>query len=377
MTYADIHNTLNWEGKCIEGNSETIDHDMRCLGIIQTLDSFLVEAAGLPMENQWTCAHDPKEYFPRVFGLPVIPSDPAEAERARERLLSLLSSKDFAGIISRLPAQHRFTGLEEALATRAISMLGAWETDPRTKVILQAALAGNGSNSRKVAALNALIMQGEVAEARSWLASIKNDGAALSAAADGLVPPESKGIPDPESGSANVLSFLAAHVGKGRELDATLLDLFYSSSDPGTRAAFAASFAGRIDNEAVRQAVLEILRTGEPATTVSLLRQRPALQGNVEYSAALKELTKSKDMRVVTWAIVGLSTSGDPDAWRSIAPFLQHSNRGLAIVAVSNLGKSARLSKTECKSLIKTALAARKPDPEFEEHARLALMILN
>ena len=375
MSYASLQNTLHWEAKCLEGKLEAIDKETRWLGVIQTLDSVLVTAVGLPTENRWNCAKTPREYFPVDFGLPVIPVDPAEAERTRDRLLTLLANKDFTSLVTQVPESHRFAGLEEALATRAISMLGAWGADARTRAVLQAELAGDAPASRKAAALNSLIMQGETADARSWLASIRNDGPLLSAALEGLVPPDELAIPDPSA--VNEVAFMAAHSGRGRELDDVLLDLFYSSSTPGLRTSLAASLAGRVDNERVRHAAMELLRTGEPEAVVAFLRKRPNITGNIEYSTALKELLKSTDARVVNWAIVGLSSSGDPEAWRSIAALLQHSNRGLAVVAVSNLGKSGRGAKTECRSLIRAALAARKSDPEFENLANMALMILN
>ena len=375
MSYASLQNTLNWEAKCLEGKLEGIDKEMKWLGVIQTLDSVLVAAVGLPTENRWNCARTPREYFPVDFGLPVIPSDPAEAERTRDRLLTLLANKDFASLASQVPESHRFAGLEEALATRAISMLGAWGADARTRAVLQAELVGDAPAGRKVAALNSLIMQGETAEARSWLASIRNDGPLLSAALEGLVPPDELAIPDPSAPKA--VAFMAAHSGRGRELDDVLLDLFYSPSTAGVRTSLAASLAGRVDNERVRHAAMELLRTGEPEAVIAFLRKRPNITGTIEYSTALKELLKSNDDRVVNWAIVGLSSSGDPEAWRSIAAVLQHSNRGLAVMAVSMLGKSGRAAKTECRSLIRAALAARKSDSEFEKHANMALMILN
>ncbi len=364
LRYIELLTRLSWEATEYGFSSEEIDRQRRAIGIVQTIDYLLFELSGVPLIDGLGGGGGNEYYFPTgSYRRPMLPEDP---KTVRDKLLRLVAEGGTADLVRKLPAQHRAIGIEEGVATRALLLAASLGPDPSVRGMLQGKLTEErASLHQKAAAAVGLLLQGNDHDVLNWL--VTQDWQTSMSAVRGLLPNERTF----QTIGGNTTGTYAASLGRG--LDSHLLGLLGQAPDLESKAILAQALSGRVDNPAVRSAVLGLMHEGDPTVQVALLRNRPALLDDPVYQLTLKNLVQSPDMRVSSYALIQLSMV--PDLWVRdiVAAQLSHEDPRKAWQAAQGLAYCGRAEPLGTIELIRKQMQARNHDSTFQDHARTSI----
>jgi hypothetical protein len=373
ITYAFLNARL-WDEATLFGfPAEEVDRQKRALGLVQTVDYYLLKLAGIEIVGKWANGMDPAYYSP--VGLPDGAKMPETPGTVQQQIYMRWVSQTLASeVASRLPEQHSIPGIDQVVRCRTLVLMASLGPDELVARELSRVMREESEPSRlRATAFMGLLAQGDEAGAGDWLRN-HGDPELVQLVAESLAPSERRAhwTSDPR----HFAQYGSHESTMGRSLDEDLLRRFDASADASLRQALAAALAGRTDNVQVRSKVIEMLRSGDPEIAIQVLRQRPPLVEDAEYQEVLRNLLISEDFRVRSWATENYAIVPDPTVRDRIAKGLGDEDPRVALNALRLMGVCGRYDPTGTIEMIKTAVRQRALDGEFVRKADLQLKIL-
>jgi hypothetical protein len=374
LTYFYFLGRFYEESKLFGFDPMEVDAERRAFGLAQTVDYFILNEASIPIEGgPFGAGLDPEFYAP--VGMLDGAAIPDSVEDSRKTLLNLWKQGSTNPVIGRLPPQHRFEGIEQVVRCRELAILASLGTDPEVQRLLQGVLEDTGEPpSIKAAAFTGLLLQEMDQDAAAWLTK-QSDVEVLRAVAGGLFPSEI--VTAANTRDPLIMSTFGSHVSTtGRGIDDHLLRIYDSSTDEATRADLAAALAGRVDNPAVRDKVLTLLKGEDSNAIIQVLRQRPALVENHEYRAILGDLLASTDFRVRCWALENYALIPDPGVRDVIESFLADPDPRFRLNALGRLSCAGLYDPAGTIRIISRFVEQNPDDWEIRKEAGLQIQDL-